>query len=333
MSAKYRGHTRERSGFSSAWRLFSLVAALLLLAGSVAVMYPDLLHKTEQEEATSSNPLAALWNQRQRLEESIEKLYNNENLQIRKDRIGFENFPLYGSDAFYGVKDVLDDEVLHAYIKGDKDETPDVGALIKKIYTNPKLAPISEEGEVGKVFTQRIYDLLLISLLSIPVYMLLRVLIYNALYDWISDGPFLLTLPLRGVATVACGVTGTCVSWLLYNTVLFDKLLSKLINWINGLSASKAAEAVSRLPSALAVNASHIIVIVVLVALILAMIKLTVFRGSVVMSVFLGLFRSLLFVIAFAFINSFIGDWTWRVVLFGAIAVVAAGLIERLFDR
>ena len=333
MSAKYKGHTREHGGFSSARRLFSLIAALLLLAGSVLVMYPDLLHKTEQEEETSSNPLAVLWSQRQKLDDSITKLYNNENLQIQKDSIGFENFPLYGSASFYGVKDVLDDAALHAYIKGDSDQAPDVGKLIKNIYTNPKLAPVAAEGEVSKVFTQRIYDLLLISLLSIPFYMILRALFYNAIYDWISDGIFLVNLPFRGIATVACGVTGTCLSWLIYNTVLFDKLLNKLINWINGLSVSEAAEAVSRLPSALAVNASHIIVIVILIALILAMIKLTVFRGSIVMSVFLGIFRSLIFVIAFAFINSFIGDWTWRVVLFGAIAVVAAGLIERLFDK
>ena len=334
MSAKTKG-SPSRSGFSTARRLFSLIAALLLLAGSVLVMYPNILHGKVAEESAASDgsfdPLRLVESAREKFEQAIAKLYSDENVQIEEDRLGLENFPLYGSEYFYGVKDVLEDEALHAYIRGDSEEKPDLGSLIKNIYTNPKIA--SDSGEARRIFMQRIYDLVLISLISIPIYMLLRALIYNALYGWISDGIFLTALPLRGIATVSCGVTGTCLSWMLYNTVLFDKLLSKVMNWFSGLSASKAAETVSRLPSALAVNATNIIAIVVLVALILALVRLTVFRGSVVMSVFLGLFRTLLFVISFAFINAFIGDWTWRVVLFGALFVIAAGLIERIFDR
>lgn len=327
MSARNRG--QREGGASSLRQLLSLIAALALLLGSILIMYPGILHKKVETGDTWEFVESA----RAKFEAALNSLYGNENVQIEESKLGFENFPLYGNDYFYGVEDVFKNEELHGYIKGDSGYKPDVGELIKNIYTNPKLANADQSGEISRMFIQKVYDIILIALISIPIYMLLRLLIYNALYDRISESVFLISLPLRGIATVACGVTSTCLSWMLYNTVLFDKLLNKLINWINGLSVSDAAEAVSRLPSALAVNASHIIVIVVLIALILAMIKLTVFRGSVFMSVFLGIFRSLLFVIAFAFINVFIGDWTWRVVLFGAIFVVAAGMIERLFDR
>ena len=315
--------------------MLSLIAALLLLAGSVLVMYPDLLHRKVYDNSEPSDgsfdPLKLVETAREKFERGVAELYGNENIQIEEERLGLESFPLYGSEYFYGIKDVLEDKTMHAYLDGESDDKPDVGGLLKNIYENPKLDAAGMEK--ARIFMQRVYAFVLISLLSIPVYLLLRLFIYNALYDWTNDGIFLIALPMRGVATVSCGITGTCISWLIYNTVLFDKLLSKFMNWINGLSVSKAAETVNQLPSALAVNATNIVAIVVLVALILAMLKLTVFRGSVLLSLFLGLFRTLVFVLSFAFVNVFIGDWTGRVLLFAAVFVIAAGLIERVFDR
>ncbi len=314
-----------------------MIAALLLLLGSVLVMYPGILHsevKQREEEASDRfDPLVLIETAREKFETAVEKLYSSENVQIDEGSLGFENFPMYGNEYFYGVKDIFEEETLRAYLKGENGVRPEIGGLVKNIYTNPKLADAGRGNEVKRLFVQKVYDFILIALISIPVYMLLRLLIYNALYDWISDGIFLTALPLRGIATVSCGITGTCISWLLYNTVLFEHFLSRLMNWLSGLSVSKAAETVSKLPSALAMNATNIIAIVVLIALILALVKLTVFRGSAFMSAVMGLFRTLLFVISFAFINSFIGDWTGRVLLFGAVFVIAAGLIERIFDR
>ena len=220
--------------------------------------------------------------------------------------------------GFYGVKNVLEES--KSYIKGDTETKPDVGGLLKKITKN--------EG-----FLQALYSLVLISLISIPVYMILRLLIYNAIYDWTNDGFFLWSLPLRGVATLACGVTSACVSWVFYNTVLFGKLLKAVMNWLSGINAAKVAETATALPSLWAVNTTNIFAIVIVISAIIALVRITVFRGKIGISVALGLFRSLIFMVAFAFVEVFIPDMTWRVVLFGAIFVVAAGLFERIFDR
>lgn len=289
--------SRENNGASSGRALISLIFALMLLALCVMVMYPEqLLYKAVSKE-------------------SVDKVAANENLQIDQNRLGFESFPLYGSESFYGVKNVLEDA--SPYIK-DEQAKVDVWALIKRI-------PQSEG------FLQALYSLALISLISIPVCMLIRFLFYNALFDWIDDMPLLLRWPVRGIGAVGLGVSCTCVSWVFYNTLLFDKLMKKLMEWISSLG-SKAAEAASGIPSLLAVNVTNIAAIAVAVVVLIILVKASLFRGSVVVAVFLGFFRSLLFMVVFAFVNVFIGDWTGRVVLFGLIIVLAAGLVERMFD-
>ena len=319
---------RSERGGSSFGRFLALIIALILLAASVLVMYPALLHSDKEtggeETSTKDGGLGGLIKKAENevttlADKGLDALYS----EVDPSRLGFENYPLYGTlgaqnpEGFYGVKNVLED--CKPYITGEDKTAPKVGELLKKI-----------PDSMGTTnFMQSIYNLVLIALISIPVYMILRLLVYTALYRWIDEGSFLLTLPLRGIATVACGVTSGCISWVVYNTVVFNRLLKKLINWLSGLSSSNIAGQVS----SLAVNASNLFVIVIIIGVIWAMVKLTIFRGSVSISVFLGLFRSLLFLIVFAFINVFIGDFTWRVILFGLLFALAAGVVERLFDR
>ena len=274
---------REDSYVSSFRVTLSVILALIVLAGSVMVMYPSLLYRTVPKE-------------------QVDKLTSDENVQLDEEKLGFGAFPLYPE-----VENVVRD--CAPYIRDAAAEKPDVWGMIKRI-------PETED------FSQKLYSLLLISLISIPVYMLMRLLIYNAIYSRIDEGSFLLLLPLRGVASVACGISCVCVSWVFYNTVLFSRLMNAVMEWLKGFAAEKVA-----------LHGTNVFMLVVLLAAVIALIKFTVFRGSFGRSAFLGIFRGLIFMLCFAFVNVFISDWTWRVVLFGAALILVAGLTERLFDR
>ncbi len=330
MSARYKGprngRDRDKKTFTTGVRVFSLIAALVLLLGSIVVMYPGAFGIDVGQKL-------------------LDKAADEEKLKLDKQKIGFESFPLYGSErvkadeegakglggvldvenaeaalgigedgsetvGFYGVKNIIEDS--SEYIRDKDAPKPEFGKLIKRMFDQ-------------KGILQAIYDLLLITLISIPLSLLLRLLIYKAVYDLICDVPFLLRLPLRGLVTIACDVTCVCVSWLFYNTVLFDSVLNWAIEKLSSITTRSAA-----------VNIANISAITIITALSILLVKTALFRAlfrsTVGLSVFVGLFRCVIFLVLFASINVFaamgLDAVNLRMALFALGFVLIAGLGE-----
>ncbi len=270
-------------------RVICVTVAVVLLLGSVLVMYPALL----QAVAPGLDLNALIPQADTRWDEST---------------LGLGSFPMYGTGSFYGFYDLLRD--CAQYIEGKTTQPPDIWGLLGKI-----------SGSDG--FLQALYSFVILSLLSIPIYAILRLLVYNVVHNMMREWPFLLSLPMRGVATVSCGVTTVCLTWLGYNTLIFHTLVIKLINRIGEL----------KLP-AVALNATNIVIIVVAVLIVIGVLKTALFRGSVAVSVLLGLFRTLVFVLAFAYVNAFANTGApLRVALFALAFIVVCGIFESIFDK
>ena len=225
---------------------------------------------------------------------------------------GLESFPMYGTyyenGGFYGIKDVMEDA--SAFIKSSEADKPDIWGYLGKIPNNTG-------------FLQALYALAILILVSIPVYMVLRLLCYNTIYKWIGERIFLIRLPLRGIATVSMGITSVSCAWLITNQVLFKSLLDKLIAWIKGITESMP----------LALNSANITAIILITCVVLGLLKVTVFRGSFGLSVLLALVRVLIFTVFFAFVSVFWGEFSLRIVLFGLGFMLACGLVESILDK
>ena len=270
-------------------RFICVTVAVVLLLGSVLVMYPTLL----QAVAPGLD---------------INALIPEAQTRWDKSTLGLGSFPLYGTGSFFGFYDVL--KGCAQYIEGKTSQPPDILGLLGNISRS--------EG-----FLQALYSFVILALLSIPIYALLRLLVYNVIHAMIREWPFLLAIPMRGVATVSCGVTSVCLTWLGYNTLIFHTLVVRLIDWIGG----------QKLP-AVALNATNIVLIVVAALIVIGVLKTALFRGSVAVSVLLGLFRTLIFVLSFAYVNAFAQTGApFRVALFALAFIVVCGVIESIFDK
>jgi hypothetical protein len=225
---------------------------------------------------------------------------------------GLESFPMYGTyyedRGFYGIKDVMEDA--SAFIKSGEADRPDIWGYLGKIPKNTG-------------FLQALYALAILILVSIPVYMVLRLLCYNVLYKWIGERNILIRLPLRGIATVSMGITSVSCAWFITNQVLFKSLLEKLIAWIKDITDS--------LP--LALSSANITAIILITCVVLGLLKVTVFRGSFGLSVLLALVRVLIFTVFFAYVSVFWGEFSQRILLFGAAFVLACGIVESVLDK
>ncbi len=270
------------------------VLALALLGASLLTMYPQLLGGDSTISA---------------IDDLIPEDYSDY-APWRMGVQGLESFPMYGNEetGFYGIKDVMEDA--SAFIKNGDAERPDIWGYIGRIPQN-------------KGFLQALYALAILILVSIPVYMVLRLLCYNVLYKWIGEQAFLIRLPLRGIATVSMGITSVSCAWLITNQVLFKSLLEKLIAWIKEITDS--------LP--LALSSANITAIILITCVVLGLLKVTVFRGSFGLSVLLALVRVLIFTVFFAYVSVFWGEFSQRILLFGAAFVLACGIVEGVLDK
>ena len=271
-------------------RFICTLLAVALLVGCVLVMYPSILQAVAPGLELS-------------------QLIPGDVIRWDEAALGLGSFPFYGgTQDFYGFYDVLKD--LAPYIEGTANGPADVWGHLGQISRSAG-------------FLQALYSFIILSLLSIPVYALLRMLLYNRIHDMMREWPFLLRLPGRGVATLSCGVSAVCLTWLGYNTLVFQNLVSKLIDWIGG----------QKLPQ-VAMNVTNILMIVVAALVMIALLKVMVFRGSVAVSVLLGLFRTLIFVLAFAYANVFAQTGQpLRVALVALGFVVICGIFESIFDK
>ena len=264
--------------------------ALALLAAALLTLYPELLGGEKALELADSY---------------IPSDYAPWKMGVQ----GLESFPMYGNDetGFYGIKNVMEDA--SAFIKSGEAERPDIWGYLSKIPRN--------EG-----FLQALYALAILVLVSIPVYMVLRLLCYSTLYKSIGETNLLVRLLLRGIATVSMGITCVSAAWLITNQVLFKELLDKLIGWISGLTVQ-----------GLALNAANITAIILITCVVLGLLKVTVFRGSFGLSVLLALVRVIIFTVFFAYVSVFWGEFSLRIILFGVAFVLVCGIVEGALDK
>lgn len=268
-----------------------LVIAVILLAVSALIMYPGYLNDVTDEQIVADTLAPVIMS----------------NFDTFKVSLGFENVPFYGSETKPGVAAALATFV--PYLKGETDELPAVGEELGKIYKE------------DESFTNTLLAFILLAVLSIPVYMILRIIPYNTLYK-AADTSFLLARPFtRGFAACACSVTSISFTWLIYHTLIYKKLYSAVTNWFSNVEKPE-----------IALTATNVIIIIVAIIVIIALLKSTLFRGSVLKSVLLALLRMALFVVVFAAANVLIGCATWRVLIFVLAMIAVVGIVDSIVD-
>lgn len=261
-------------------RFFCFLIAAGLLFLSVMIMYPGLFHVNGVDELLTS--------------------------VTGGSDVGLESFPFYGTTDYsvYGIYNLFDE--CAPYIAGETEALPMVGDMLHNL--------VSQENAV-----QILFNFLILSLLSIPVYMVLRLIPFNTLYSAAEDYTWIVRIFVKGITVVCAGVVTVCFTWFLYRSVVFENLLSGLREQTKNLEKP-----------AVVLNVTNIVIILVSVLIVFAVLKTTLFRGSVTISILLGILRTLLFVTVFAYINVFATRLTVRVILFGIIGIVAAGIIKDL---
>ena len=315
-------------------RFICLVIAAALLLASLALLYTNLLYRLFDKEQVDSfmNKVDQLATEAQTEESSAdagvvegvvadaatdeaaqpeaqpgEAPEADENAQDEAqgiERLGFDYFPLY----------TRTEKLSRDYVfKINEGDINGFGSIITDA-TNAY-------GEQG--ITTEIYTFIIIALLSIPVYMLVRLISYNEVYAMTNEANALIRPFARGLACIACATVSVTLTWFVYRSTLYQFALSKLTNWINSFDSSKVA-----------LNAVNIVIIVVIAIALIAILKKTVFRGSVVTSVLTALLRTVLFVIFFAFLNAFLAGkhLTWYVAIFVLAALLVIGLIDLLIE-
>ena len=259
-----------------------IVIAAAMLFLSIIIMYPGMFHV-------------------QQVEEAINQLTEGED-------VGLESFPFYGNnyageDGVYGMYTLFTD--CAPFITGDDPNRPDIGGMLKDVVAS----------------TQTLFNFLVLSLLSIPVYMVLRLIPFNTLYAAVEDYNWLARIFVKGITTVCAGVVTVCFTWFLYHSVVLKNLLSLLGEETKNIQKPTVV-----------LNVTNVVIIIVAVLLVYAILKTTLFRGSVTISILLGVLRTLLFVVFFAYVNVFAGQMTARVVLYGIAGIIACGVLKDLIS-
>ena len=286
-----------------------VVIALLLVAASVAVLYSGLMYKLFPDEALVVyekvdgilEDEAAATGAGESLATQSEAASDGES---KLNKLGLDYFPLYTS--VYNLAADYADDINEGKVEGLKGAGSDAVALSR-----------SED------FMQSLYNLIIIALLSIPVYRILRWLCFNTLYKT-SGQDFLLSRPFtRGLTCVAATVSSITVTWFLYHSILYRLAIAKFETWIKSVDTSK-----------ITFNLANIVIIVVLAAAIIAIVKRTVFGGSFLKSILLGLLRGVLFVVTFALTNALIDyqGFTWKALVFALAALAVVGIVDLFIE-
>ena len=303
-------------------KFLALVIAALLLIGSLGLLYTDLLYqlfdkdqvddfitsvdqlvKEEKADESEIDPSA---------ENTQSDAVQNENIAVSGaqeevqgiERLGFDYIPLY----------TRTEQLCQKYVfKINSGDINSFGNIITD----------ATNAYNGEGVTTEVYYLIIIALLSIPVYMLVRLLSFNTIYNMTNETNVLIRPFARGLSCLACSIVSITATWFVYRSTLYEFALSKLTKWIKTFDSSK-----------IALNAVNIVIIVVLAIALIAILKKTMFRGSIILSVLLAVLRSVLFVIFFAFVNSFlsIDSLTWYVALFVLAALFIIGLVDLLIE-
>lgn len=287
----------------TAKRVIVFLLAACLTVGAVLMMFPNWMHKLFPD-------------------------VNFDEKYVDFDALSIYNFPFYGSarqqplplseqpwDALpaqdapatykYGISNIVAEYM--KYLTKQTAEKPDLGTQLDMI--------IKQEG-----FAQTLYSLLMVSLITIPVYMVLRLLIYNTLYDMTKRVLWIFKLAWSGLVAVSASVVTTFATWFLYRAFLYELTFNIIFDWLK--SVVNEALALYSLGSAMTLLVGFLVV---------WLIRATVFRGSVFGSIVGALMRTLLFTILIAIISVFIFEKTLFTLIFILAGLMVIGLIKTVF--
>jgi len=225
---------------------------------------------------------------------------------IDRKAVDIHRFPFYGGDEAngnFGVYDIV--KSYSGYIRDKNTPAPDMNALLSRLTARAD-------------FTESLYAFLLVSLLTIPVYMIVRPLVINGAYE-LGKKWF---LPLRflyfGVIALASAFITVSATWVMYKTVVYDIVLAFLAGLVQAV--------IKNVQVALATT--NIIVIAVIGVLVCLLLHRTLFRGSVFLSLIGAILRSALFVIFVSCVGIFMYNGTLRMYLFALAAFFVVGFIK-----
>lgn len=265
-------------------RVFGLVAAVILTIAAVMVLFPGWVRDIAPGI-------------------QIPLPFSLEGMDIA-------GFPFYG-DALrfgegtnFGVSNIV--AAYADYVETGTGDTPNFLNLLGRL---------NENGD----FLEKLYTFLLTSLLTIPVYMLLRLVVYNALYDMAEDYSFLGRAFARGAVAVDASLVTVTATW-----VLQKRYLALIVDYIK--------DKIARLTTVqFALNATNLVILGIIAFAVIALLRATLFRGSVFTSILGAILRTLLFIVLIAVISVFIGRTTLRTVLFMLAAVFVIGIVKEAF--
>ena len=125
---------------------------------------------------------------------------------------------------------------------------------------------------------------------------------------------------LRGIVAVSASLVTVSATWFLYKRLLFQVILQNAYSWLTQLTSVKFA-----------LNATNIVILLVTVCAVIALLRATLFRGSVFTSILGAVMRTLLYIVLIAVISIFITRMTTRTILFMLAALFAIGLVKDVF--
>lgn len=262
-------------------RVFCTILLLVLTAAAVAVMFPSVVEGYVPDFRSRIS------------------FVDLSEIEIRK-------FPFYGRDEANGNFGVVD--VVKSYMPAVRDQDaplPDFMDGLNKIYARSD-------------FMDALYAFLLIAILTIPVYMVLSILVFNGAYALGKKWFFLFRFLWFGIITILASYVTVTATWVMYKTVIYDIVLAFLMNL--------ASEITKNVQIALATT--NILTIAVIGLFVCLLLHRTLFRGSIFLSLVGAVLRTLLFVVLVAAVNAVLFDVTIRSVLIILAFVFAAGILK-----
>lgn len=265
-------------------KIVCLILAILLSAASVFVMFPEL--------SETYFPGVSL-----------------ENSLIDFKSIDIRSFPFHGGAGEEGNYGVL--ELLNSLQLNDSEQTGRIGERISEGF--------------GKIFAradfwQTAYAFFMIALLSIPVYMLLRLFVFNAVYRIAAGWFFPLRILWYGIAGAGASLVTVSVTWFVYKTVLYDIVIEFLKEALRLLTQNVTFALVT----------TNILIVIVVALLVFLLLRATLFRGSIFTSLLSAFLRTLLFVVIIAGIEAYVFEATGITIVAAVCFVLLIGLVKAL---
>lgn len=227
---------------------------------------------------------------------------------VDKTAVDIHNFPFYGGDeenGNFGVYDIV--KSYSGYVKNAGVPVPNINALLSRLTSRAD-------------FTQSLYAFLLISLLTIPVYMVVRLIVFNGAYELGKKWFFPVRFLYFGLIALLSAFVTVTATWVMYKTVVYDIVLSFMTQLVQ--------EVIKNVQVALATT--NIIVLIAIGALVCLLLHRTLFRGSVFLSLVGAVLRSVLFLIFISCIDIFLYSATPRTYLILLAAFFTIGLVKAL---